>query len=51
MLIEAAELPQLAAGDVLAVAATGAYTASMASNYNAIPRPAAVMVDDGDAPA
>ncbi len=49
VLIERAELPQLAAGDVLAVAATGAYTASMASNYNAIPRPAAVMVEDGTA--
>lgn len=49
VLIEQAELPLLAAGDVLAVAATGAYTASMASNYNAIPRPAAVMVEDGTA--
>jgi diaminopimelate decarboxylase len=49
VLIERAELPRLAAGDVLVVAATGAYTASMASNYNAIPRPAAVMVDDGEA--
>ncbi len=49
VLIEEAELPRLTAGDVLAVAATGAYTASMASNYNAIPRPAAVMVEDGTA--
>ena len=49
VLIEAAELPALAAGDVLAVPATGAYTASMASNYNAVPRPAAVMVAGGDA--
>ena len=31
-------------GDVLAVAATGAYSASMASNYNGLPRPAAVVV-------
>jgi len=29
--------------------ATGAYTYSMASNYNRIPRPAAVLVRDGDA--
>ena len=43
-----APLPQdLALGDLLAVAATGAYTASMASNYNQLPRPAAVRVHDG----
>ena len=29
--------------------ATGAYTLSMGSNYNAVPRPAAVLVSDGDA--
>ncbi len=34
-------------GDTLAVLATGAYNYSMASNYNRIPRPAAVMVKDG----
>ncbi len=33
---------------MLVVPATGAYTASMASNYNALPRPAAVMVEDGE---
>ena len=48
VLIEDAELPRLATGDVLVVPATGAYTASMASNYNALPRPAAVMVEDGE---
>ena len=47
VLIEAAELPELRPGDVLAVAATGAYTATMASTYNALPRPAAVMVTGG----
>lgn len=36
-------------GDTLAVLATGAYNYSMASNYNRIPRPAAVMVKDGKA--
>lgn len=36
----------VAAGDILAVFATGAYNYSMASNYNRIPRPAAVMVRD-----
>lgn len=34
-------------GDVLAVLTTGAYNYSMASNYNRIPRPAAVMVNNG----
>ena len=36
-------------GDLLAVAATGAYCRSMASNYNHIPRPAAVSVNAGKA--
>ena len=34
-------------GDLLAVAATGAYGEAMASNYNRLPRPAAVLVRDG----
>ncbi len=42
-----ASLPELMVGDLIAVAATGAYTASMASNYNRLPRPAAVIVRDG----
>jgi len=37
------------AGDVVAVAATGAYCRSMASNYNFVPRPAVVAVRDGKA--
>ena len=35
-------------GDLLAVPATGAYTLSMGSNYNAVPRPAAVLVAAGE---
>ncbi|WP_082608485.1 diaminopimelate decarboxylase [Oerskovia sp. Root918] len=35
------------AGDLLAVAATGAYGRSMASNYNHVPRPPVVAVVDG----
>jgi diaminopimelate decarboxylase len=35
------------AGDLVAVAATGAYCRSMASNYNLVPRPAVVAVRDG----
>ncbi|MBQ4257530.1 MAG: diaminopimelate decarboxylase [Clostridia bacterium] len=34
-------------GDILAVMTTGAYNYSMASNYNRIPRPMAVMIRDG----
>jgi len=34
-------------GDLLAVAATGAYCRSMASNYNSMPKPALVAVRDG----
>lgn len=39
----------ITSGDLLAVAATGAYNRSMASNYNWIPRPAVVGVKDGEA--
>jgi len=35
-------------GDILAVLATGAYNYSMASNYNRIPRPSAIMVKNGE---
>jgi len=43
-------LPEdLAPGDLVAVAATGAYCYSMASNYNRLPRPAVVAVRDGRA--
>ncbi|HEX4660581.1 MAG TPA: diaminopimelate decarboxylase, partial [Streptosporangiaceae bacterium] len=36
-------------GDLVAVAATGAYCRSMASNYNLVPRPGVVAVRDGRA--
>jgi diaminopimelate decarboxylase len=39
----------VAPGDLLAVAATGAYCYSMASSYNRLPRPAVVAVRDGQA--
>jgi diaminopimelate decarboxylase len=42
-------LPEPRRGDLLAVAGTGAYTLTMASNYNLVPRPAAVLVSDGEA--
>ena len=48
VLIKDAKLPECQAGDVLAVTATGAYNYSMASNYNRVPRPAAVLVRNGE---
>jgi diaminopimelate decarboxylase len=44
VLIERAELPEPRRGDLVAVPGTGAYTLAMASNYNALPRPAAAVV-------
>ena len=36
-------------GDIIAVLTTGAYNYAMASNYNRVPRPAMVMIRDGQA--
>ena len=36
-------------GDLLAVPATGAYSRSLASQYNHVPRPPVVAVRDGEA--
>jgi len=44
LLIERVALPEPRRGDILAVPATGAYTLAMSSTYNAVPRPAAVLV-------
>ena len=49
VLIDRVELPEPRRGDLLAVPATGAYTLAMGSNYNGVPRPAAVLVSGGDA--
>lgn len=49
VLVRDVDLPRLEAGDLLAVAAAGAYCLPMASNYNAYLRPAIVMVKDGAA--
>ena len=43
VLIDRAELAKPLRGDVLAVPASGAYTLAMASNYNALPTPAAII--------
>ncbi|MGH7747437.1 MAG: diaminopimelate decarboxylase, partial [Candidatus Dormibacteria bacterium] len=47
VLVRDCALPELRPGDILAVPAAGAYTLSMASNYNAGLRPAVVFVHDG----
>ena len=49
VLVDDVDLPPARSGDLLAVPVTGAYTLAMASNYNVTPRPAAVLVGDGDA--
>jgi diaminopimelate decarboxylase len=49
VMIRDLRLPSPRRGDLLAVPATGAYTLAMASNYNSVPRPAAVLVSNGEA--
>ncbi|MCU0495381.1 MAG: diaminopimelate decarboxylase [Chloroflexaceae bacterium] len=49
VLLRDAPLPPAAPGDLLAVAVAGAYTLSMASNYNMVPRPAVLLLRDGQA--
>lgn len=49
MLIWDINLPKVEPGDILAVSSTGAYTYSMASNYNNLGRPAVVLVNEGQA--
>ncbi|MCG8482888.1 MAG: diaminopimelate decarboxylase [Clostridia bacterium] len=41
------DVPPLETGDILAVFCTGAYNYTMANNYNRLPRPAVVMVKEG----
>lgn len=49
MLIWDLPLPKTTSDDLLAVFCTGAYGYSMANNYNRIPRPAVVFVENGQA--
>ncbi|MEO0855022.1 MAG: diaminopimelate decarboxylase, partial [Cyanobacteria bacterium J06648_11] len=49
VLLKDARLPEAHPGDILAILDTGAYNYSMASNYNRLPRPAAVLVREGKA--
>lgn len=49
MLIWDMSMPWVETGDILAVASTGAYNYSMASNYNRLTKPAVVLVKGGQA--
>jgi diaminopimelate decarboxylase len=49
LLVRDAWLPPARAGEILAVLSTGAYTHSMASTYNRVPRSAVVWVEHGRA--
>jgi diaminopimelate decarboxylase len=49
VLLKDLPFPTCCSGEVLVVLATGAYNLSMSSNYNRIPRPAAVLVHQGEA--
>ncbi|MFH1648033.1 MAG: diaminopimelate decarboxylase, partial [Chloroflexota bacterium] len=49
ILIKEISMPELKAGDILAMAGSGAYCVPMASNYNAAFRPAIVFVREGKA--
>ncbi len=49
VVIKDATLPKTEPGDILVVLDTGAYNYSMASNYNRIGRPAAIVVYKGEA--
>lgn len=48
MLIWDLPLPETGGEDILAVFCTGAYGYSMANNYNRLPRPAVVFVENGE---
>lgn len=49
MLIWDCKLQRAIAGDVMVVFSTGAYGYSMSNNYNRLPRPAVVFVEEGEA--
>ncbi|MDO8885525.1 diaminopimelate decarboxylase [Candidatus Oleimmundimicrobium sp.] len=49
VLIKDAKLPLVEIGDILCTPATGAYGYMMANNYNKQPRPAVILVNEGNA--
>jgi len=48
VLINEARIPEPIIGDILVTPSTGAYGYSMSNNYNMQPRPAAVMIEEGN---
>jgi diaminopimelate decarboxylase len=49
ILVKDMALPPVSPGDIIAIPVSGAYSIPMSSNYNAVPRPAIIMVKDGKA--
>jgi catechol 2,3-dioxygenase-like lactoylglutathione lyase family enzyme len=49
VIVPDAELPEVEAGDLVAFLDTGAYQDANASNFNALPRPATVLVNGAEA--
>jgi diaminopimelate decarboxylase len=49
ILVKDINLAPAHSGDIIAISVCGAYSITMASNYNALPRPAIVMVKEGRA--
>ena len=49
LLAEGIKIAKPERGTILGVLVTGAYNYSMASNYNRIPRPPVIMIEDGKA--
>lgn len=48
ILVKDVVLPPVSPGDIIAIPVSGAYSIPMSSNYNAVPRPAIVMVKDSE---
>ncbi len=46
MLVSEVQLPLMREGDLLALPTSGAYCLPMASNYNLVPRPAVLLIDE-----
>ncbi len=49
VLVRDTSLASVRSGDIIAVAVCGAYSIPMSSNYNAMPKPAIIMVQNGEA--
>jgi len=49
VIVHQAELPDVAVGDIIAFLDTGAYQDACSNNFNALPRPAVVLVQGSDA--